>query len=73
LEFRNVDGSIILKLILQKCDANASTEIIWLRIKTNDGLCWDGDEHSGSKITRNFLINFGNVTVSERTMLRRTC
>jgi hypothetical protein len=73
MEFRNVDESTILKLILKKCDGIASTEIIWLRIRKSDGLCSDGNEHSDPKTMGNFLINFENVTVSGRRMLRRIC
>jgi hypothetical protein len=48
LEDPGVDEWIILRLIFRKCDVEAWTGSIWLRIGTGTGTCKCGNEPSGS-------------------------
>jgi len=54
-KYLDVDGRIILKWIFKKCDAEASTGLIWLRIGTGGSACQCGNGPSGSVNCGEFL------------------
>jgi hypothetical protein len=49
LENPGVDGRIILKWILKKCDGEAGNALLWLRIGTGGGCFECGNEPLGSR------------------------